>query len=170
MSPVVGKLVGRSSPKLWIQSGLLLTGLMTVIFGFLDRAPSGYCFITLAFLIRILGDIGAASFTTPGTSCLIISCICSSIYHTSTSIGAFLGPSLGGMLLDQFGCRQSTFFPFTFELLLMFRLKAFILMNKLKLSISSYGDLVVNDDCDGDISPPPLNQLMWHPIGEDAYF
>lgn len=105
MSPIVGKLVGQSSPKLWIQFGLLLTGLMTVIFGFLDRAPSGYCFITLAFLIRILEGVGAASFTTPSYTATAEEfpndqATILSLLETSFGLGLICGPTLGGWLYE----------------------------------------------------------------------
>jgi len=105
MSPIVGKLVGQSPPKLWIQFGLLLTGLMTVIFGFLDRAPSGYCFITLAFLIRILEGVGAASFTTPSYTATAEEfpndqATILSLLETSFGLGLICGPTLGGWLYE----------------------------------------------------------------------
>lgn len=105
MSPIVGKLVGQSSPKLWIQFGLLLTGMMTVIFGFLDRAPSGYCFITLAFVIRILEGVGAASFTTPSYTATAEEfpndqATILSLLETSFGLGLICGPTLGGWLYE----------------------------------------------------------------------
>jgi MFS family permease len=105
MSPIVGKLVGRSSPKMWIQFGLLMTGVMTVIFGFLDRAPSGKCFIILAFLIRILEGVGAASFTTPSYTATAEEfpndqATILSLLETSFGIGLIVGPTLGGWLYE----------------------------------------------------------------------
>lgn len=105
MSPVVGKLVGRSQPKLWIQIGLVLTGMMTVLFGFLDRAPYGAWFITLAFVIRILEGIGAASFTTPSYTATAEEfphdqATILSFLETSFGLGLICGPTLGGWLYE----------------------------------------------------------------------
>uniref|UniRef100_A0A6G1S8P3 MFS-type transporter C6orf192 n=1 Tax=Aceria tosichella TaxID=561515 RepID=A0A6G1S8P3_9ACAR len=105
MSPIVGKLVGQSSPKLWIQFGLLMTGVMTVIFGFLDRAPNGKCFIILAFLVRILEGVGAASFTTPSYTATAEEfpndqATILSLLETSFGIGLIVGPTLGGWLYE----------------------------------------------------------------------
>lgn len=105
MSPVVGKLVGRSSPKLWIQFGLLLTGVTTITFGFLDRAPAGIVFITLAFLIRILEGVGAASFTTPSYTATAEEfpndqATILSLLETSFGLGLICGPTLGGWLYE----------------------------------------------------------------------
>lgn len=105
MSPIVGKLVGRSTPKMWIQFGLLLTGFMTVIFGFLDKAPNGKCFIMLAFIIRILEGIGAASFTTPSYTATAEEfphdqATILSLLETSFGLGLIFGPTLGGWLYE----------------------------------------------------------------------
>lgn len=103
VSPLVGKLVGRSSPKIWIQIGLLLTGLMTVFFGLLDRLPNGGWFIISAFLIRILEGVGAASFTTPSYTATAEEfpndqATILSLLETSFGLGLICGPTLGGWL------------------------------------------------------------------------
>ena len=104
-SPLVGKLVGQSSPKLWIQFGLLLTGLMTILFGFLDQVPSGKCFVILAFAIRILEGVGAASFTTPSYTATAEEfpndqATILSLLETSFGLGLICGPTLGGWLYE----------------------------------------------------------------------
>lgn len=103
VSPLVGKLVGTSAPKIWIQSGLVLTGVMTVAFGFLDKAPYGTIFISLAFVIRILEGIGAASFTTPCYTATAEEfpqdqASILSLLETSFGLGLICGPTLGGWL------------------------------------------------------------------------
>lgn len=105
MSPMVGKLVGRSSPKIWIQLGLMLTGFMTILFGFLDRAPYGNWFIWLAFIIRILEGVGAASFTTPSYTATAEEfptdqATILSLLETSFGLGLICGPTLGGWLYE----------------------------------------------------------------------
>lgn len=105
MSPLVGKLVGKSSPKIWIQIGLMLTGLMTILFGLLDRAPKGNWFISLAFIIRILEGVGAASFTTPSYTATAEEfpndqATILSLLETSFGLGLILGPTLGGWLYE----------------------------------------------------------------------
>lgn len=105
VSPLVGKLVGRTSPKIWIQSGLLLTGLMTILFGLLDKAPAGLWFIVLAFVIRILEGVGAASFTTPSYTATAEEfptdqATILSLLETSFGLGLICGPTLGGSLYE----------------------------------------------------------------------
>lgn len=105
MSPLVGKLVGRSSPKIWIQIGLMLTGSMTILFGLLDRAPKGNWFISLAFIIRILEGVGAASFTTPSYTATAEEfpkdqATILSLLETSFGLGLICGPTLGGWLYE----------------------------------------------------------------------
>lgn len=105
VSPLVGKLVGSSSPKMWIQLGLALTGLMTILFGFLDRAPNGAWFITLAFIIRILEGFGAASFTTPSYTATAEEfpndqATILSILETAFGLGLICGPTIGGWLYE----------------------------------------------------------------------
>lgn len=105
VSPVVGKLVGSSSPKLWIQLGLLLTGFMTILFGFLDRAPYGNWFIGLAFAIRVLEGVGAASFTTPSYTATAEEfpndqATILSFLETAFGLGLICGPTLGGWLYE----------------------------------------------------------------------
>lgn len=105
MSPLVGKLVGKSSPKVWIQIGLMLTGLMTILFGLLDRAPNGNWFISLAIIIRILEGIGAASFTTPSYTATAEEfpndqATILSLLETSFGLGLICGPTLGGWLYE----------------------------------------------------------------------
>lgn len=105
VSPFVGKLVGKSSPKVWIQIGLLLTGMMTILFGFLDRAPEGGWFIGLAFAIRILEGVGAASFTTPSYTATAEEfpndqATILSLLETSFGLGLICGPTLGGWLYE----------------------------------------------------------------------
>lgn len=105
ISPVVGKLVGRTAPKIWIQLGLLLTGSMTVCFGFLDRAPAGSWFIALAFLIRVLEGFGAASFTTPSYTATAEEfphdqATILSLLETAFGLGLICGPTIGGWLYE----------------------------------------------------------------------
>lgn len=105
MSPIVGKLVSRSPPKIWIQIGLILTGLMTVLFGFLDRAPYGAWFVSLAFIIRIMEGVGAASFTTPSYTATAEEfpndqATILSLLETSFGLGLICGPTLGGWLYE----------------------------------------------------------------------
>lgn len=108
VSPLVGKLVGSSSPKIWIQIGLMLTGLMTIMFGFLDKAPYGTWFISLAFIIRILEGVGAASFTTPSYTATAEEfpsdqATILSLLETSFGLGLICGPTLGGWLYEMGG-------------------------------------------------------------------
>lgn len=105
VSPLVGKLIGRSSPKIWIQFGLLLTGMATIVFGFLDQVPEGSWFISMAFLVRILEGVGAASFTTPSYTATAEEfphdqATILSLLETAFGLGLICGPTLGGWLFE----------------------------------------------------------------------
>lgn len=122
VSPLVGKLVGRSSPRIWIQFGLSLTGLATIVFGFLDQLPAGPWFISMAFLVRILEGIGAASFTTPSYTATAEEfpqdqATILSLLETAFGLGLICGPTLGGWLF-QLGGYTLPFLTLGFFLLL----------------------------------------------------
>lgn len=53
--------------------------------------------------------------------------VCSSIYHSATSLGALIGPTIGGYLLDNFGYRHATYALLILELIL------FVLIIKLSM-------------------------------------
>lgn len=143
VSPVVGKLVSTSSPKMWIQIGLMLTGVMTIMFGFLDRAPSGKWFVGLAFAIRIMEGIGAASFTTPSYTATAEEfphdqATILSLLETSFGLGLICGPTLGGWLYQT----GDYILPF-------FALGSFLIFGSLLSFAVSFGQaLTLHDPCE----------------------
>ncbi|XP_076351616.1 MFS-type transporter SLC18B1-like isoform X1 [Tachypleus tridentatus] len=102
-SPICSKLLSHVSPNFLISTGLFFCGTTTILFGFIDRAPSGTPFIVLAFTIRIVEGLGSASFMTAANS------VCAgefrdqvattlSILHSFFGVGLIVGPTLGGGL------------------------------------------------------------------------
>lgn len=56
--------MNRIGPKVLFNGGIFTTGVSSIFFGFLDRAPGHTSFITLAFVIRIVQALGNAAFLT----------------------------------------------------------------------------------------------------------
>ncbi|KAI1305166.1 MFS-type transporter SLC18B1 [Halotydeus destructor] len=107
-SPVFGKLLSCVQAKYLALFGLLLAGVSTILFGLLDLVPAGGTFVTLAFVLRTLEGIGAASFET-STYTLMASefpervASIFAILETSYGLGLILGPTIGGALYQAGG-------------------------------------------------------------------
>ncbi|XP_076351618.1 MFS-type transporter SLC18B1-like isoform X2 [Tachypleus tridentatus] len=102
-APFFPRQLSHVSPNFLISTGLFFCGTTTILFGFIDRAPSGTPFIVLAFTIRIVEGLGSASFMTAANS------VCAgefrdqvattlSILHSFFGVGLIVGPTLGGGL------------------------------------------------------------------------
>lgn len=105
VSPFVGRLMGKTTPKVWIQTGQVLTGFMTILFGLLDKAPAGTWFVALAFIIRIFEGVGAACFTTPSYTATAESfphdqATILGLLETAFGLGLICGPTIGGLLYE----------------------------------------------------------------------
>lgn len=130
-SPICSKLLSHVSPNFLISSGLFFCGTTTILFGLLDRAPSGTPFIVLAFTIRIMEGLGSASFMTAANS------VCAgefrdqvattlSILHSFFGVGLIVGPTLGGGLYQVGGFALP--FAVLGSLLLLSIVKVFFLL------------------------------------------
>ncbi|XP_022253325.1 MFS-type transporter SLC18B1-like isoform X1 [Limulus polyphemus] len=102
-SPICSKLLSHVSPNFLISAGLFFCGTTTILFGLIDRAPSGTPFIALSFTIRIVEGLGSASFMTAANA------VCAGEFHDQVAmalstlhsffgIGLIVGPTLGGGL------------------------------------------------------------------------
>ncbi|XP_060735381.1 MFS-type transporter SLC18B1 isoform X3 [Tachysurus vachellii] len=107
-SLILGKYIVQIGAKCMIIAGLLISGLTTIVFGFLDRAPDGTIFIVLCFVIRSVNAVGFAGAVTssfavsakvfPDNIATILGFI-----EIFTGLGLILGPPLGGWIYHAFG-------------------------------------------------------------------
>ncbi|XP_027028565.1 MFS-type transporter SLC18B1 isoform X3 [Tachysurus fulvidraco] len=107
-SLILGKYIVQIGAKCMIIAGLLISGLTTIVFGFLDRAPDGTIFIVLCFVIRSVNAVGFAGAVTssfavsakvfPDNIATILGFI-----EIFTGMGLILGPPLGGWIYHAFG-------------------------------------------------------------------
>lgn len=107
-SPIFGKLIPIGKPRFFINSGMFIVGVSTVLFGILDMCPKGLPFTSLSFVIRAMDGVGCASFM---TACYTMvanrfpNCIakCFSILQTAFGVGFIAGPTIGGILYENTG-------------------------------------------------------------------
>ncbi|XP_053701247.1 MFS-type transporter SLC18B1 [Synchiropus splendidus] len=107
-SLILGKYIVTIGAKLMLIGGLFISSGCTILFGLLDRVPSGPAFITLCFIVRSVDAVGFAAAMT------------SSFAHTAkifpnnvatvlgsleifTGLGLILGPPVGGWFYQAFG-------------------------------------------------------------------
>lgn len=107
-SLLIGKLVPCVGAKVLFITGVLISGVCTVMFGLLDKAPSGTAFIALCIVIRCLDGFGTASADTmcflymatafPNNVATMLGMV-----EIFNGVGMLLGPPLGGLLYDAWG-------------------------------------------------------------------
>ncbi|XP_010216080.1 PREDICTED: MFS-type transporter SLC18B1 isoform X3 [Tinamus guttatus] len=94
--------------KFMFVAGMFISGCVTILFGMLDKVPSGPLFIALCFLVRAMDAIGFAAAMTASFSILAkafpsnIATVMGSL-EIFTGLGLVLGPPLGGFLYQSFG-------------------------------------------------------------------
>ena len=108
VSPFMGKYLPRIGIHRAFCGGISITGIMCVIFGFLDRINNGRIFIGLSFLIRIIEAFGntaflSSSFTLvaqlfPDTVATVFALV-----EMAFGVGMILGPTVGGALFQAGG-------------------------------------------------------------------
>ncbi|XP_053205515.1 MFS-type transporter SLC18B1-like [Panonychus citri] len=104
-SPIFGKMFAYVSPNFFLESGLFLAGITTVLFGILDRIADSLQFTVLAFSLRIFEGAGAAAFL---TSCYTIMPLefpdhisfLFALLETFFGLGLIVGPTVGGALFE----------------------------------------------------------------------
>ncbi|KAI2810768.1 hypothetical protein BLOT_001932 [Blomia tropicalis] len=104
-APLFGKMVTRYSPITISKYGLLICGASTIVFGFIDKAPSGLTFIILAYLIRIVEGISASAFMTASYTVMAAKfptrvATTFAYLEAAFGVGMILGPTLGGALYE----------------------------------------------------------------------
>nr|XP_047931660.1 MFS-type transporter SLC18B1 isoform X2 [Anser cygnoides] len=94
--------------KFMFVAGMFVSGCVTILFGILDKVPSGPMFIGFCFLVRAMDAIGFTAAMTASFSILAkafpnnIATVMGSL-EIFTGLGLVLGPPLGGFLYQSFG-------------------------------------------------------------------
>ncbi|NXJ55714.1 S18B1 protein, partial [Spizaetus tyrannus] len=107
-SLILGNYLTHIGAKFMFVAGMFVSGCVTILFGMLDKVPSGPMFIGLCFLVRAMDAIGFAAAMTASFSILAkafpsnIATVLGSL-EIFTGLGLVLGPPLGGFLYQSFG-------------------------------------------------------------------
>ncbi|XP_068003366.1 MFS-type transporter SLC18B1 isoform X1 [Melanerpes formicivorus] len=107
-SLILGNYLTEIGAKFMFVSGMFVSGCVTILFGMLDKVPSGPMFIGLCFLVRSMDALGFAAAMTASFSILTkafpnnIATVLGSL-EIFTGLGLVLGPPLGGFLYQSFG-------------------------------------------------------------------
>ncbi|KAL3204909.1 hypothetical protein MRX96_041047 [Rhipicephalus microplus] len=115
IAPAYGKLVAIVKPNIMLNGGFSLTCLCVILFGFVNHAPAGATFVSLAFLIRIMEGLGAAAYITASATIIMsefpgrIGTVLSSL-KTAFSVGVIIGPTMGGFTTPFVVCGSIGFF------------------------------------------------------------
>ncbi|KAI1240944.1 MFS-type transporter SLC18B1, partial [Lamprotornis superbus] len=94
--------------KFMFVAGMFVSGCVTILFGMLDKVPSGPMFISLCFLVRAMDAISFSAAITASFSILAkafptkIATVLGSL-EIFSGLGLVLGPPLGGFLYQSFG-------------------------------------------------------------------
>ncbi|XP_056422540.1 MFS-type transporter SLC18B1 isoform X2 [Hyla sarda] len=130
-SLILGRYIVQVGAKFMFVVGLSISGVSTILFGFLDKAPEGTLFIVMCFLVRSVDAVGfgasvTASFSIlakafPNNIATAMGCL-----EIFTGLGLVLGPPIGGILYDTFGY-EVPFITVGCVVLLMVPLNIFIL-------------------------------------------
>ncbi|KAM9316680.1 MFS-type transporter SLC18B1 [Gastrophryne carolinensis] len=107
-SLILGKYLVQIGAKFMFVTGLFVSGVATVLFGFLDQAPDGTVFIVMCFLVRAVDAVGFGAAITASFSILAKSfpnniATAMGCLEIFTGLGLVLGPPIGGILYQTFG-------------------------------------------------------------------
>ncbi|XP_046769952.1 MFS-type transporter SLC18B1 isoform X1 [Gallus gallus] len=107
-SLILGNYLTKIGAKFMFVAGMFVSGCVTILFGMLDKVPSGPMFIGFCFLVRAMDAISFAAAMTASFSILAkafpnnIATVLGSL-EIFTGLGLVLGPPLGGFLYQSFG-------------------------------------------------------------------
>ncbi|XP_050172249.1 MFS-type transporter SLC18B1 [Myiozetetes cayanensis] len=107
-SLILGNYLTRIGAKFMFVAGMFVSGCVTILFGMLDKVPSGPMFIGFCFLVRAIDAISFAAAMTASFSILAkafptnIATVLGSL-EIFSGLGMVLGPPLGGFLYQSFG-------------------------------------------------------------------
>ncbi|XP_029452441.1 MFS-type transporter SLC18B1 isoform X2 [Rhinatrema bivittatum] len=107
-SLILGKYLVQIGAKFMFVAGMFVSGVATILFGMLDKAPEGPAFIVLCFVVRSVDAMGFGASTTASFSILAKTfpnnvATVLGILEIFTGLGIVLGPPLGGFLYQSFG-------------------------------------------------------------------
>ncbi|NWI58719.1 S18B1 protein, partial [Calyptomena viridis] len=107
-SLILGNYLTHIGAKFMFVAGMFVSGCVTILFGMLDKVPSGPMFIIFCFLVRAMDAISFTAAITASFSILAkafpssIATVLGSL-EIFTGLGLVLGPPLGGFLYQSFG-------------------------------------------------------------------
>ncbi|VDM49237.1 unnamed protein product [Toxocara canis] len=141
IAPILGKYMIYIGSKAMFITGVAVTGVTAILFGFLNMIPSGTLFFWASLGVRVAESIGDAAFVTssfaigakcfPGRIATIVG-----VMETFAGLGYTAGPPIGGLLYELGG------FQLPFFVLGVFLLIAAVLSYFL---IESFEDEPVDD-------------------------
>uniref|UniRef100_H0ZMW0 Solute carrier family 18 member B1 n=1 Tax=Taeniopygia guttata TaxID=59729 RepID=H0ZMW0_TAEGU len=108
LGPFFPSELSQIGAKFMFVSGMFVSGCVTILFGMLDKVPSGPVFISFCFLVRAMDAISFAAAMTASFSILAkafptnIATVLGSL-EIFSGLGLVLGPPLGGFLYQTFG-------------------------------------------------------------------
>lgn len=103
VSPFVGKILPKIGINRAFSGGIMTTGTMCVVFGFLNRIPKANTFIALSFIIRIIEAFGNAAFLSSSFTMVakVFPANVSTMFgvvEMAFGVGMIIGPTVGGVL------------------------------------------------------------------------
>lgn len=107
-SLVLGRYIVQIGAKFMLVAGLFVSSGCTIMFGLLDRVPSGPAFITLCFIVRSIDAVGFAGAMTSSFALTAkifpdnVATVLGSL-EIFTGLGLILGPPVGGWFYQSFG-------------------------------------------------------------------
>lgn len=107
-SLVLGKYIVQIGAKFMLVTGLFVSSGCTIMFGLLDRVPSGAPFIALCFIVRSVDAVGFAAAMTSSFAVTAkifpnnVATVLGSL-EIFTGLGLILGPPVGGWFYQSFG-------------------------------------------------------------------
>lgn len=131
VSLILGKYMVYIGSKRMLVSGLMITGIAAILFGFLRFLPSGIIFFLASVSVRVIEAIGDACFV---TASFVISVKCFpdristviGIMETFAGFGFTAGPMIGAVLYD-FGGFELPFLVLGGVLLIVSMLSCFLI-------------------------------------------
>ncbi|KAG9493493.1 hypothetical protein GDO78_001410 [Eleutherodactylus coqui] len=130
-SLILGKYIVQIGAKYMFVAGLFASGVVTILFGLLDKTPDGTIFIVMCFVVRSIDAVAfGASITAsysilakafPNNIATAMGCL-----EIFSGLGLVLGPPIGGILYQTFGY-EVPFIALGSVVLLMVPLNIFIL-------------------------------------------
>ncbi|XP_078314592.1 MFS-type transporter SLC18B1-like isoform X1 [Crassostrea virginica] len=107
-SPIIGNYMTKVGTKFLFVSGVLVSGICSILFGVLYYCPGGFQFVLLCFLCRTLEALASAAFVTSSYAILAdafpkyIATVVGYL-ELFTGVGMMVGPAIGGGLYSLWG-------------------------------------------------------------------